>query len=161
MTRIDITKNWNGDFIKFQGKKVVKDSTYEIGLVIEGSAKELCPRRYGYLAASINTQSIDRGTELGSPSEYGIEQILTLGGDLSSFKKISKPTDPLDTWVGTAVDYAPDVEYGTIKMDAQPYLRPAFHLAQGEIVPIVSANGKYHFGEYLIQHEQYLRSRGI
>lgn len=28
-------------------------------------------------------------------------------------------------FVGTNVEYAPHVEYGTVKMEAQPYLRPA------------------------------------
>lgn len=28
-------------------------------------------------------------------------------------------------YIGTNVDYGPDVELGTVKMDAQPYLKPA------------------------------------
>jgi len=161
MTRIDLKKTWNGDIVKIKGKKVVSSSTYEIGLVVEGEAKELCARRYGYLAASINTQSKEKGTELESPTKYGIKQIMTIGGDVSTFKKITKPTDDLETDVGTAVDYAPHIEWGTIKMDAQPFLRPAFQLAQGKVIPIIKAKGKYHFAEFLIQHEQYLQSKGI
>jgi HK97 gp10 family phage protein len=161
MTRIDTKTIWNGDIVKIQGKKVVKSSTYEIGLVIEGQAKELCPVRYGYLKASINTQSKDEGTELESPAKYGIKQIKTIGGDVSTFKKITKPTDDLETDVGTAVEYGPHIEWGTIKMDAQPFLRPAFQLAQGKVIPIIKAEGKYHFVEFLVQHEQYLQSKGI
>lgn len=33
--------------------------------------------------------------------------------------------------VGTDVEYAPYVEFGTVKMDAQPFLRPAFYAVTG------------------------------
>lgn len=36
--------------------------------------------------------------------------------------------------VGTKVDYGPYVEFGTKKMDARPYLFPAFFMFEGEIV---------------------------
>lgn len=36
--------------------------------------------------------------------------------------------------VGTNVDYGPYVEFGTKKMDARPYLFPAFLMFEGEII---------------------------
>jgi len=36
--------------------------------------------------------------------------------------------------IGTKVDYGPYVEFGTKKMDARPYLFPAFFMFEGEIV---------------------------
>jgi len=36
--------------------------------------------------------------------------------------------------VGTNVDYGPYVEHGTKKMDARPYLFPAFFMFEGEII---------------------------
>ena len=46
-------------------------------------------------------------------------------------------------------------------MDSQPFLRPAADLVQGKVLEIVKVNGKYYFKDYLIEHEQYLRSRGV
>lgn len=43
-----------------------------------------------------------------------------------------------DYYVGTNVDYAAYVEYGTYKMQAQPYLRPAADQVKGNLNDIVS-----------------------
>lgn len=39
--------------------------------------------------------------------------------------------------VGTAVEYAPYVELGTSRQEAQPYLRPAVNQSQGNIKKII------------------------
>lgn len=36
--------------------------------------------------------------------------------------------------IGTNVDYGPYVEFGTKKMDARPYLFPAYFMFEGEII---------------------------
>lgn len=159
--KTSVTTKWNGNDVKIKGKKIVNKSSYEAGLIIEGQAKELCPVKYGYLKASINTQSKDQGTELESPAKYGTEQIKTIGGDLSSFKKIEKPTNEGETHVGTVLDYSPHVEFGTIKQSAQPFLRPALELSKGKTLEIFKVNGKYEFKEYFEQHKEYLKSRGV
>jgi very-short-patch-repair endonuclease len=41
------------------------------------------------------------------------------------------------------------IEYGTVKMDAQPFMRPAFDLAKGQTVTVLEKNGKMHLKEYL------------
>jgi len=39
--------------------------------------------------------------------------------------------------VGTNVDYGPYVEFGTKKMDARPFLFPAFFMFEGEIIKAI------------------------
>lgn len=141
-------ENWKGQDVKIKGKKVVNKSAFEIGLVVEGQAKLLCAVNYGYLAASITTQSDTKGTELESPSKYG-KEAPPPGHQVSSFKKIDKPNDDNEVLVGTAVDYAPYVEFGTVRSNAQPFLRPALDLAKGNWVTIITKNGKQEFGDYL------------
>ena len=47
---------------------------------------------------------------------------------------ISHDTDEDTMYIGTNVEYAPYVELGTSRMDAQPYLRPAIenHMSEYE-----------------------------
>jgi hypothetical protein len=159
MVRIDLKQTWNGQIVKTQCKKVSNKSAYETGLIVEGYAKELAARRYGYLAASFNTQSISEGTELDNPSKYAKEKV-PINHDVKTFRKISKPNIESETLVGTAVDYSWYPEFGTIYQDAQPALRPALEMAKGEVLEIVKINSKKYFLNYLIEHEQYLQSRG-
>jgi HK97 gp10 family phage protein len=41
-------------------------------------------------------------------------------------------------YVGTNTEYAPFQEYGTVKMDAQPYLKPALNMNQENIKQIIA-----------------------
>ena len=157
MAQIDVT--WFGDEVKKRAEKLKKKSLYEIGLVVMGDAKQLSAVDYGYLAASIQTASPEKKTKLESPSAYA-ENSPPAGHDVGSFKDIASPGDNDQVYVGSAVDYAPYVEYGTIKMCPQPFLRPALDMARGDVPKIVQKNGKNEFGEYLEQHAQYLQSRG-
>lgn len=160
MIRVNLKEKWNGEIFKQKGKKVINKSIYEIGLVVEGQAKELCARKYGYLAASINTQSSTEGTELESPGKYA-KETPPEGHNIDTFQKIEKPNREGLVYVGSHVDYAIYKEMGTIKMNADPYLRPALALAKGETLEIVQINGKKYFLGYLKEHETYLQSRGI
>lgn len=55
-----------------------------------------------------------------------------LDGVLTSLEE-EKPDSNRTTWqVGTDVEYAVYVEYGTRHMEAQPYLRPAFNQTMRE-----------------------------
>jgi phage protein, HK97 gp10 family len=130
-------------------------SIYEIGLIIEGQAKELAARRYGYLAASINVQFEGGGTELESPSSYAKEKVPDKH-DVRTFRKINKPGKEDVVLVGTALDYAPYQEFGTVKMNAQPFLRPAADLAQGKTLTIVKLNAKYYLGDYMNARDVFL-----
>lgn len=51
--------------------------------------------------------------------------------------------------VGTNVEYAPHVEYGTVKMAAQPYLRPAMDEDQGEATQEIARVYERFIGEAL------------
>ena len=121
---------WNGDKIKIKGRKVVNKSAFETGLIVEGQAKLLTPVDTGRLAASISTQSINNG------SSGGVDTI-------------AKPTQLGVVLVGTPVNYGPYIEFGTIKSNAQAFLRPALALAQGKVLSIIKKNGKYIFAGYL------------
>ena len=131
-----IEKKWNGNIIKIQGKRVVNKSIFEIGLVVEGQAKTLCPIKTGRLAGSITTQASDgQGTAPRAPAGPG--------------DMIQKPNVPNEVYVGTAVEYGPYQEFGTVRNNAQPFLRPALDLAKGKALTIVKENGRYEFREYM------------
>lgn len=71
-------------------------------MVIEQRAKELTPVRTGNLRRSIHSQLADSRPESASAK------------------------------VGTNVEYSPYVEYGTRRMSARPYLRPALDEKRAE-----------------------------
>ncbi|MEG2229946.1 MAG: hypothetical protein RRY22_04140 [Bacilli bacterium] len=80
-------------------KKIVLEM---IGLTAEKYAKEICP--------------------VGTPESTGIPGYI--GGRLRNsitHKQIDEDTEA----IGSAVEYAPFVELGTVKMKSQPYLKPA------------------------------------
>ena len=145
-----ISKQWNGKEVKIKGKKVVNKSSYEIGLVIEGQAKLLCAINWGYLAASITTQAFDKGTNPENPAMF--QDITPYGAppSLSEFDmQIESPNTDNLVLVGTPVFYGPYVEFGTVKNNAQPFLRPSMDLAMGKSLTIIESNGKMAFKGYL------------
>jgi len=143
--KVNKTIKWNGPTYKAIGKKVVSKSVYAIGLAVESQAKLLCPRDTGYLAASINTQTKTEGDRVESPTKYGNGT----GTSPAGFTEIEKPTKENVCLVGSYVEYAIWQEMGTCKMNAQPFLRPAFDLVQGRTLEIVTYNGKTYFKDYL------------
>lgn len=142
MIKTTVDSRWNGKDVKVRGKKVIGRTAFEIGLVVEGQAKALAPRDTGRLAASITTQSSDMGT---APRGVGAraEDVIT------------KPSQSLTdqhqvlVYVGTPVFYAPYIEFGTLRSNAQPFLRPALDLAQGKTLTITRNAGRYEFADYL------------
>ena len=62
--------------------------------------------------------------------------------------KIKAPTDEDEVLVGTPVDYGPYVEFGTVRSNAQPFLRPALDLAQGKTLTVMEKHGRQEFKEY-------------
>ena len=130
MASVTTKLKWDGDVVKIRGQKVRNKSIFEIGLVVEGNAKQLAPVDTGRLAGSITTQSKDESSGGGADT-------------------ISRPATDGVVLVGTAVEYAPYMEFGTSKTDAQAFLRPALRLASGQELTIVKKNSKYYFGDYL------------
>jgi HK97 gp10 family phage protein len=146
MAQID-TK-WFGDEVKKRAESLKSKSTVTIGMVVMSDAKQLCAVNYGYLAASIQTAGNDSVTRLESPGAYAKESP-PAGHKVGTFRDIAKPSSPGQVFVGTAVDYGPYVEYGTVKSNAQPFLRPALDMARGKVPQIVTIEGRKEFGEYL------------
>lgn len=130
-----VDTQWHGEEIKVQGKKVVNKSAFEVGLIVEGQAIDLCPVKTGRLKGSITTQAdTGEGTRVRAPATSG--------------DQISKPPAG-EVWVGTNVEYGPFIEFGQLRKNAQPFLRPALDLAKGRVLTIVEANGRKEFKEYL------------
>jgi hypothetical protein len=130
-----ISQQWNGEDVKIKGQQVINKSAYEIGLVVQGQAQTLAPRKSGRLIGSITTQSNREGTNVEAPA--------------TSADKIGGPNQDGEVYVGTAVEYGPYVEFGTQRSQAQSYLRPALDLAMGKALTIVMKNGRFQFKEYL------------
>ena len=146
---------WNGEIVKIQGRKATGKTAWELGLIVEGQAKLLCPIDMGYLAASITVASISQSTEISTvkpnPGKIikGNAQSAFYNSMPDNFKKIDGPNDPNEVLIGSAVDYAAYVEFGTFRNDAQPFLRPALDMAKGKILTILEKNSKFYFGDYL------------
>lgn len=126
---------WNGQDVKIRGKRVVNKTAFETGLIVEGQAKVLAAVKTGRFRGSITTQSATEGTAVESPA--------------TAADKIAPPRDPQEVFVGTAVDYGPHLEFGTVNSDAQPSLRPALDLAKGQVLSIGLKNGRIEFRDYL------------
>ena len=61
-------------------------------------------------------------------------------GNLRDSIKYSIDENEPAVLIGTNVEYAPYVEFGTVKMQAQPYLRPAVIENREQIMKILNAN---------------------
>ena len=81
------------------------------GIIIEGQAVRLSPVDTGRLKSSI-TYATKRSRSNAGKRDDGV----------------STPSDDLTLHVGTNVEYAPYVEYGTKRMGAQSYLRAALDI---------------------------------
>ena len=147
MTVFTDTK-WDGEIVKQKGKKVVNKTAFELGLIVEGQAKLLAPKSTGRLAASITTQSKTNSTQPESASQYGT-------GTKETITSIDKPNSSEEVLVGTNVEYAPYMEFGTIFTNAQPFLRPALDLAKGKALNVATKNGKTYLADYLISKAEY------
>lgn len=82
-----------------------------IGQSIVNKAKYYCTVDTGRLRDSIIFATANEQSEIGSKA--------------TESDKIEKPSEQRTVRIGTAVSYAPFVEYGTSKMANKPFLRPA------------------------------------
>jgi len=135
MMTATVSSQWKGNEVKIAGKRVIGKSIYEIGLVVEGQARELAPKDTGRLKGSITTASSDKQTNPRYPS--------------GSMDAIRRPYNPNEVFVGTAVEYGPYMEFGTVRTDARPFLRPSLDLAKGKTLTIMEKNGRMEFKEYM------------
>ena len=129
-------KDWDGREFIAKGKKVSGRSSFEIGIKIANQAKALCPVDLGRLRGSITVQGRGVGT---APTSGEVQ-----AGDVISFQGKAD-----EVVVGTNVNYAEYVEYGTVRSRAQPYMRPAVELAKGNALQVVMKNGRTEFKKWL------------
>ena len=127
---VTVSQKWFGEQAKKAAEVLAGKSALEIGLFVEGQAKELAPVRTGRLRGSIMTASKDFQSD-------------------NEGEKIKPPDTIGEVFVGSAVEYAAYMEYGTGKTSAQPFLRPALDIAQDRALTIVEQDGKAVFEEYL------------
>jgi len=116
---------WYGDKLIKTVEQKTRDALIKGGFLIETDAKREVRVRTGRLMGSISTNWTGSGRSRGevqSPAkpEDGVGQP---GGSTKEFVVV----------VGTNVEYAIPQEYGTSKMSAHPYLRPALEKNKGKI----------------------------
>lgn len=166
-----VTSSWNGGEVKELGKKFIKESLQSLGVNAEGQAKKLCPVKYGFLKASINYQGKDFGSTVETPSGVTPPE----NYKTTEVHEIEKPSDENEVRVGTALDYAWAVEFGTVThdivaknarvlsdmktiygtrvhhpgTDAQPFLRPTIDWLADKAPDMILVNGKNMFREYM------------
>lgn len=90
------------------------------GIIVEAQAVALAPRDTGRLKGSITYRTRSGGSTPREPAG---------AGDV-----VSAPLDNRSVHIGTGVNYAQHQEYGTVRMSAQPFLRPALHMKKGDIL---------------------------
>ena len=104
----------------------------KIGLRAETHAKKYCPVDTGRLRNSISHLVSGQGQKT---VEYKVmEYYTTKAGEKSKKRKTvnysyktgdASGDNSNSVYIGTNVEYAPHVEFGTSKQKAQPYLKPA------------------------------------
>jgi HK97 gp10 family phage protein len=90
--------------------EATKQGLLDTALEIQLKAKQNCPVNTGRLRSSIAVATRETILQEAQNSE----------------DVISQPEKDLEVWIGTKTYYAIFVEFGTRKMPAKPYLRPAF-----------------------------------
>jgi HK97 gp10 family phage protein len=94
--------------------RAVKAGLTAVGIRIEGEATLLCPVNTGRLRGSITWATGWNGSKTRAPSDMR--------------DAVEMPTRDNVVHIGSNVEYAPYIEYGTRKPKrmAKPFLRPAF-----------------------------------
>lgn len=109
------------------GKKITKDPLVaatqkwllEAAITIENQAIYLSPVRTGRLRGSITYATRTRRSRVRFPAK--------------DEDAIKPPTDPLVAYVGTNVEYAEHVEYGTKRQKRQSFLRLGLDMKRREL----------------------------
>jgi HK97 gp10 family phage protein len=94
----------------------------EGAIIMEGNISIRCPVDTGHLRQSIGRKVyLYTGAVSGEKKNDGLE---------------SAPTKEGEAYVGTNVEYAPHVEYGTKYQKAQPYMRPGAIASERQILSV-------------------------
>ena len=118
-----IIKTDNTDLIKEATREAILVALEAVGLQAEGYAKRLCPFDTGLLRNSIThtvggSSYTHNYTATRSKTKSGAKRSGSASGTLGT-------EDDMSAYIGTNVEYAAYVEFGTSKTAAQPFLKPA------------------------------------
>jgi HK97 gp10 family phage protein len=101
----------------------------------------------GYLVLSSAVQSIQHTSASGRVyTSHGVSHTASAPGEppatdegtLVGSLQIWTSSDGMSIAVGSNLNYAPYLEYGTRKMAARPYLNPAFDVNREEILALIT-----------------------
>lgn len=81
-------------------------------------------------ALLLSALAIERDAKINCPVDTGLLRN-------SITHKVEEDSDKITATTGTNTEYAPYVEYGTSKMPAQPYLRPAYEKNKDAITRMI------------------------
>lgn len=112
------------------GDEAIEDVLLSGGYVFEGAAKPLTPVDTGFLRASIYTSS---------PRVNGYAAALAAARSFNPDGEALPPAQPerLQVVVAVAAEYGAPVEYGTSRMAARPFLRPAFDANRNRVADLM------------------------
>lgn len=115
---MDVKIKSNREEVLRRTKDAIMVGLEAVGLEAEGDAKFLCAVDTGLLRNSITH---------GVSGELINHNYTDDAGEQSgSVSAVMGTTDDKEVYIGTNVEYAPYVEYGTSRTQAQPFLRRAF-----------------------------------
>lgn len=138
---------WKGEQIATEKLKKVFNGLINLGYQIEADAKRACTVDTGRLRASISTNWNGSELQQGQTARR-IKDERSLAGKttakqtgLTATDGVGKPSgNPLVkpvVVVGTNVEYASHVEYGTSKMKPKPFLRVAWDMNIGKVMEFI------------------------
>ena len=113
-------------------QRAAKRALSKIGVIVSGYAISLCPVQTGRLRGSITYAMTSKQSAVRSPA--------------TAKDKIRKPSRYDELYLGTNVEYAQHIEYGTRHAGAQPFLRPAIDHNKRAIKEIFAKELKRAFG---------------
>lgn len=121
IAEVEITDN--SDEILSRMDSAIEVALEKVGLAAEGYAKRLCPVDTGRLRSSITH---------ATATYPGVGVYEDDAGNVFDDATADGTPEKNTVYIGTNVEYAPYVELGTARTNAQPYLKPAVvdHAAQ-------------------------------
>ena len=126
-------RGWTGRDHTQAFDRLIEKALVTIGGLIEGDAALRAPRKTGRLAGSITYATKSEQSAVEAPA--------------TNRDKIGKPSKEHEVWVGTNVEYAEYMEYGTKFTGKQPYLRPAMDRNRKNAIKILRDALRQEYGK--------------
>lgn len=117
------TFEWKGDKVLAAMEQAKAKALLGAAVIVHGQAVELAAVDTGNLK---NSLSWTTGGKVGGLNSVG-------GTPASPGDGVNASQDEDTAYIGTNVEYAPHVEFGTSKAAAQPYLRPALDVMEADV----------------------------